>query len=305
MKLFDLHCDTLYEALIKNKSLIKNDLHLSVQRGEHYHPWVQCFAVWIPDTVRGGEAMKLFDDARRKLQKEKGPLRLCRTPDDLRAVEEGNAWGAMLTVEGGAVLGGELSNLCHLHRCGVRMMTLTWNGQNEIGGGAGVKNNAGITAFGREVVEKMEELSMVVDVSHASDRLFYDVAEIARKPFCATHSNARAVCAHQRNLTDEQFSIIKERGGVVGLNFYPPFLREDNKGGVTDLLRHAEHFLSLGGEETLCLGSDFDGAYMPPEITGIESMADLYEAFLKAGYQETLVNALFFDNASRFFHEML
>ena len=179
------------------------------------------------------------------------------------------------------------------------MMTLTWNGENELGGGADTA--LGLTPFGREALKEMERLSIVADVSHASDALFYDVAEIAEKPIVASHSNARAVCPHRRNLTDRQFQILRDKGGLVGLNFCVHFLREDSNAHFEDLLRHADHFWSLGGETTLCLGSDYDGTDVPPELAGIEKMQDLYELFLKHNYKESLVNSLFFDNASKFF----
>ena len=185
------------------------------------------------------------------------------------------------------------------YHLGVRMMTLTWNGENELGGGADTA--LGLTPFGREALKEMERLSIVADVSHASDALFYDVAEIAEKPIVASHSNARAVCPHRRNLTDRQFQILRDKGGLVGLNFCVHFLREDSNAHFEDLLRHADHFWSLGGETTLCLGSDYDGTDVPPELDGIEKMQDLYELFLKHNYKESLVNSLFFDNASKFF----
>ena len=301
MEYFDLHCDTLTEAWKQNKSLYENDLHVSFKRGSGYQPWMQCFAVFIPDTVRGAAAMAYFDAARQKLQQELKTTPqavLCRTSNDLHVCRQQMGAGALLTVEGGAVLGGKLESLDHLSSCGVRAMTLTWNGDCEIGGG--VESGRGITPFGRETVRRMEELSIVVDVSHASERLFYDVAEQAQKPFIATHSNARALCGHPRNLTGEQFAVLRDRGGLVGLTLHPPFLEENGKADITSLLRHADYFLSRGGEQILCIGSDFDGADMPQGINGIQDMENVQEIFLKH-YKESIVKAIFFENAYKFF----
>ena len=125
------------------------------------------------------------------------------------------------------------------------MLTLTWNGTCEFGDGAMVTHPKGLTEFGRKAIPKLEQHRIVVDISHASEPLFYDVAEIASKPLVASHSNAKAVCKHPRNLTNEQVQMIKQSGGLIGLNFHPPFLKEDGIATVDDLIAHAEHFLSL------------------------------------------------------------
>ena len=151
----------------------------------------------------------------------------------------------------------------------------------------------------------MESLRILPDVSHASEPLFWDVLENTRGPVIATHSDAKALCSHPRNLTDQQFLALKQRGGLVGLNFYPTFLADSGKGEAVDILRHAEHFLSLGGEEVLAMGSDFDGADMPSGITGIESMEYLAELFARHGYSDDLIDRIFYQNSFRFFEKYM
>jgi membrane dipeptidase len=308
MAFFDLHCDTLYEALQHRCSLDENTLQLSLRRGITLHPWCQCFAVWIPDTLHGGEAFQLFERAQRKLQEQverfPGCIQLCRSSGDLKRAQNARKCAAIFTVEGGAVLGGKLDNIQRLQKAGVRMLTLTWNGSCEIGDGAMVKNGGGLTQFGRLALSELERQKIVVDISHACDRLFDDVLERATRPLVASHSNARSVCDHPRNLTDEQFLAIRRSNGLVGLNFHAPFLKKDGEACIEDLLRHAEHFLSLGGENILGIGSDFDGSKMPQGITGIESIANLYECFLRH-YPEKTVRSIFFENAYRFFQRAL
>lgn len=306
MNYFDLHCDTLYEATVRPCSLLRNDLQLSVERGNELDLWVQCFALWVPDDCRGYAAISLFQRAyqtlQRNIQLSKGALVQCRTYDQVQTVkEEKHVCHAVLTVEGGAVLGGKLDTLDLLQKCGVKALTLTWNGSCEMGDGQEVKQAKGLTPFGKRALEKMEQLEIVADVSHASDALFYDVASRSAKPFIATHSNARAVCPHKRNLTDEQFLTICHSGGVVGLNFYPPFLEASGKANLSSLRKHLEHFLELGGEDHLCIGSDFDGAQMFQGMEGVESIPFLYEQLLQAHYEESLLHKLFFENAWRFF----
>lgn len=181
------------------------------------------------------------------------------------------------------------------------MLTLTWNGTCEFGDGAMVTHPKGLTEFGRKAIPKLEQHRIVVDISHASEPLFYDVAEIASKPLVASHSNAKAVCNHPRNLTNEQVQIIKQSGGLIGLNFHPPFLKEDGIATVDDLIAHTEHFLSLDTQDSLAIGSDFDGADLPREICGIEGIYAVFERFLQLGYSETLLNKIFYTNAQKFF----
>lgn len=303
MKLFDLHCDTLYRAFFENGGLFNNDFHISFDRINSIEPYIQCMAIWVPDEFRNKNAIQLFENCRKKLNDELKDtnIKIIRSQDDIIEVESKKGKGVVLTVEGGAVLGGKLENVDYLAECGVKIMTLTWNGNCELGDGIGVEGAKGLTDFGKSVIAKMEQNSIVVDVSHSSVPMFYDVAELSTKPFCATHSNSKQICPHRRNLTDEQFSIIKDKGGIVGLNLSRGFLREDeDKACMLDVLRHAEHFLSLGGEKTLAIGTDFDGTDIPIDMTGIESMNKLYELFLKHNYNEKLLEDIFFNNARNF-----
>lgn len=305
MNFFDLHCDTLTKALDENKELYENDLHISLKRAAKYGYYIQCFAVWIPDELRGAAAMELFNRAYRKLifeqKKHEDVFSICRDVNDIEnPIKSENKIGAILTVEGGAVLGGRLENVNYLREKGVRIMTLTWNGTCEIGDGVGVTNARGLSEFGKKAVKEMEKCGIIVDVSHASEKMFYDVCEISGKPFIATHSNSKKVCNHRRNLTDEQFKIISERGGIVGINFCKEFLSDKKSLGFDDIIKHAEHFLELGGENTIAFGSDFDGCDVSGEIAGIEYTENLYEYFLKKNYNQNVVDKIFFGNAYNF-----
>lgn len=298
MRLFDLHCDTLYKAFTEHKSLVSNDCHISLERGELFDKWIQCCAVWIPDELRGEAAVQLVEDCSELLNTELSKPNV--TAKRIDNVDDAVKSNVMLTLEGGACLGGRLENVSLFRRLGARTMTLTWNGSCEVGDGADVEGSKGLTPFGREVIGELERCGIVADLSHASDRLFYDVVQIARRPIIATHSNSRTVFPHRRNLTDEQFEIIQQSGGVVGLNFHKHFLAEENQ-SITDIIKHAEYFLSLGGENTIAVGTDFDGAEMPDDIKGIADICKLYEGFLKLNYSETLLDKLFFKNAFNFF----
>lgn len=306
MNYFDLHCDTMVACEAQDKPLLSNNFHVNIEKAKHLDVYVQCFAVFVADSVPEESAFPFFKRVAQRLIKEceqnHGYLSLCQNQGDLEICKTEKKIGAVLTVENGLALSGELSNITEMAKLGVKMMTLTWNGDNKIGTGAGTSAKTGLTNFGRKALALMEEAGIIADISHASDWLFEDVASFSQKPIVASHSNARKICSHRRNLTDEQFKVICEKNGLVGLNFYRGFLRErEDQANVYDILRHAEHFLSLGGEDVLAMGSDFDGAEMPNGVNGLESVEKLYELFLKENYNESLVKKIFFENAESFF----
>lgn len=304
MRFFDLHCDTLYRALDEKKDINKGNMHVQLERAKIFKTYIGCFAAWISDNLRREKAIDLFENIYNKLESEReNGLVKCESKKDLENVLYKGKIGAVFTVEGGAVLAGDISRVKKIYDYGVRAMTLTWNGSCELGDGIGVENTKGLTEFGKEAVKEMEEVGIIVDISHASERLFYDVSNIASKPFIATHSNARKICNHRRNLTDEQIRTIKSVKGLIGINFCRDFLSEKSRVSKADIIKHIEYFLSMGCEDILCIGSDFDGADMPDDIKGIESMPEIYEECLKLNYNEELVDKIFFNNAYKFFKE--
>jgi len=297
------------ECFLHDKSLKANDLHVSLQKAGAMETYVQCYAAWIPDDLRGEAAFQRFwqiaDRLDREVEENKNELAVCREAGDLAQSVAQKKHGAVLTVENGAALGGNLENIPVFQKRGVKMCTLTWNGENELGRGVMAEGSIGLTDFGRQAVRGFEKAGIIVDVSHASPELFYDVAEIATKPVVASHSNAKAVCGHPRNLTDEQFNIIKDSGGLVGLNFYKAFLHDrPEQASMQDVLRHAEHFLSLGGENTLSMGGDWDGAALPVDMAaGLGAIPEMYELFLRHNYPESLLEKIFYGNAAHFFQK--
>jgi membrane dipeptidase len=164
-----------------------------------------------------------------------------------------------------------------------------------------VLSGGGFTDVGREAVRRMEACGMVVDVSHISDEGFFELCKFSQKPFVASHSNARKICGHPRNLTDDMFTEIAGRGGLVGINYYGKFVRDGGSGSVDDILRHIHHFLELGGEDVLALGSDFDGADMPDYLSGADKIHVLIDALRRSGIPETVVAKILSQNAIRFF----
>lgn len=309
--LIDLHCDTLTACAAADPCFNTLDdpmaVHLSLSNLPRGVRWGQCFAIFVPDGLSQGEAIDCYTRHQRSFcrQMECFAPRVspCRTAADIEAAWACGKTAAILTVENGAALGGQLERVDTLARDGVKILTLTWNGENELG--SGHDTGHGLTAFGRDVIGRMEELGILVDVSHLNDEGFSDVLESAQKPFVATHSNARAVCPHRRNLTDDQIRAMAERGCLIGLNYSDYFLREGGGATFDDLLRHIDHFLALGAEDCLALGSDFDGTDIPPWLDSPEKASGLSQKLLDRGYPPALCGKLMHQNALAFFRANL
>lgn len=306
--LFDLHCDTLtrnaYGPGRGEASTLDNPAYqLSLSKVPAGTRWVQCFAVFIPDNLRGQDAVDFFDryaaSFRRQAEEHASRFAACRSVQDLEAAMAAGKFAGILTVEGGAVLAGRPERVQAIYDAGVRMMTVTWNGPNEMASGHDTPN--GFTPFGREAVAEMERLGILVDVSHLNDRGFEDLLGFAKKPFAASHSNARAVCGHRRNLPDEYIREMVRRGGLIGLNYCPVFLSDSGRGNLDDLLRHVEHFLALGAEKCLALGSDYDGTNVHPDLDSVEKCLKIQGFLTARGIPAETAEDICFGNAWRFF----
>ena len=295
MRIFDLHCDTIYQCSKNGANINRNSLEISLSKAKNLDTWIQCFAFWIPDDYRGDRAYQIFLQQHMYLKDQ-----IKRYPDSMSEYDMANpksSCNAVLTVEGGAVLGGNIYNIRRLKEMGVSMMTLTWNAANEIAGGS--ECDRGFTQFGREVVLEMEQQGIIVDVSHLNSKSFWQLSQFSKKPFVATHSNSRRLCNHRRNLDDDQIAVLIERGGLMGLNFHEDFLSK-KEAGIPDVIAHAEHVLKIGGEKILAIGSDFDGARMPKDLKNIEYLEKLHKSMVQY-FGEKITDDIFYQNAYDFF----
>lgn len=282
MDYFDLHCDTAYECYFKNKDFLKNDLAVSAEKGGCFEKWSQVFAVWIRDDLE--EPYKLYREILNGFKNK-----LSGAPDNLTPY---------FAVEGGAVIGRDSDRLYGLKEDGVIYLTLTWNGENRLAGGS--KTDKGLTRFGREVIKKLNCLKMCCDLSHLNDKSFFAAADEAEYPI-ASHSNSRSVCGVPRNLTDEQLELIGKRNGLIGLCFYNGFL-----GGNTydKIYENIEHMLYMGLEDSIAVGSDFDGADTGEQLADISCVPRLYTALNKKGIEKKLLDKIFYKNAQNYFDKM-
>ena len=306
----DLHCDTLTDM---DRSLAPDTMDdgakaLSLSTLPEGVHGAQCFAVFIPDELRGGDAVAYYERWRgefvRQTAKFSGRVQPCRGAADVERAWAAGKTAALLTVENGSVLAGSAERVALLKADGVCAITLTWNGANELG--SGHDTGGGLTASGRRAVREMERRGILVDVSHLNDRGFSDLLDVAEKPFLATHSNARAVCPHKRNLTDDMIREMARRGCLIGLNYYTRFLRSDGAPcTLDDLYRHIARFLELGAIRCLALGSDFDGAETPECLSTPARVAEAYDALLARGLSQETLDGIFYRIALDFLRRNL
>lgn len=278
MNFFDLHCDTAYELYKNHLPLQNKRLSVTGEYGANFDNWFQTFAVWIADDTP--EPFLLYKNILLGI-KEK----LKTAPKNLKPI---------FSVEGGAVLEQDIDRLDALKEDGIKMLTLTWNGENSIAGGCKTQRN--LTDFGKKVIHRLNKLKIGCDLSHLNSKSFYRAIEIAEFPI-ATHSNCYEICKHPRNLTLEQIKLIAERGGVMGLTFYPPFLGEN----VFEAIYKNIIFLcEKGFENHISIGSDFDGGQMDKTLDNISKIPSLYEFLEEKGIEKTVLDKVFFENAYNF-----
>lgn len=264
MEIIDLHCDALLK-LSEGKGALRfanaKELQTNKQRLQAGKVRAQCFAIFIEPEIKSDDKFQAALDQVDYFYEEvlgKNPeMRQIKEWSDFDQLKSGEI-GVMLTLEGVDAIGNDLTKLRTLYRLGVRSVGLTWNNANLAADGAGEPRGGGLTTFGKEIVKENNEHRVLTDVSHLSEKAFWDVMELAKYPI-ASHSNSKALCNHPRNLTDEQAKAMFNKGGMVHVVYHPPFVKAIGNVTIADLIKHIDHFCSLGGVKQIGLGSDFDG----------------------------------------------
>ena len=302
-----MHCDTLTELYLGGFDIAASPLHISIEGATGICPYVQSAAIWTDKALGDDEAYDRFWKVLHHFEGSdsvnSGKIRLCRSAADARAAIKEGIPAFLLSIEGARLLGSDTleERFRAVADSGVWLITLQWSGADCIGGAW--DTNAGLTDNGRLLLRLMAERGIVCDLSHASDVVTGEVLSLAEAlglRVCASHSNSRAVCVHGRNLTDENFARIREAGGVVGLSMAPEHLSDSGNAGIDDIRRHLEHYLSLGGEDTVVFGCDFDGISSTPDgVSGIRDIPKLYDTLSRDCGTE-LLGRIFFGNAARF-----
>lgn len=313
MNYFDLHCDTAFDMYYRKCGLAENSLALSLKGFERYEKKAQVFAIWSDNKKSPEENyadfFNIFENLKEEIEENYEKAVFCT---ESATLSDGDTRLKIIpAVEGSALLGNDISRLEILREYGVRILTLTWGGMCETGGAHDTEE--GLTDFGFKLVEECEKLGIIVDVSHLSEKGFYDVANVAVKPFIASHSNSAALCVHSRNLSDTQLRTIVTKGGIVGVNLVKSHLSKafadnpeiDGETACETVIKHIVHFMEKGSANSVCLGCDLDGS---APLTGLEKVENIYkigEKMSNQGASDAMVNDIFYNNAYNFFMKNL
>lgn len=287
MNIADTHCDTLCALKDFGASFFSEKLDFSLSKLRS-HSYTEFFACYI--------SPKYYNAPKKRCES------LIDTYEKTVLPYAGKNFRPYLSIEGGECIE-NISDVEYYHNKGVKMIAPVWNNKNKIA--SGVDGNGGVTEYGKQVIYEMNRLCILLDLSHMNDTSFFEAIELTTLPPVASHSSSRALCENKRNLTDEQFKIIRDKGGFVGVNFYPPFLTGTNSASAKDIVNHIEHFLMLGGENTVGLGSDFDGIdHHPNDVPDIGHIDTLIDEMLLRGWSDCLMRKIMgenIENITRFF----
>ena len=321
----DFHCDTLKEVAEwprirsplseRRKIGERSNLgHLDLPRLIEGGVDCQVFAIFATREPRPqNAALWLLDAFYKGLEENEDKMTLVLNYEDIKKAERNGKVAGLLSIEGGEPLLGNLAALRMFYRLGVRAMGLTWSLRNELGNGSGEKRpTGGLSDFGMSVVEEMNRLGMLVDVSHLNDEGFGDVVELNKGPFIASHSNCRTLCDVSRNLTDDMIRTLAEKEGVMGMNFLPFFLvpRSEIQAGrratVKDIVDHIDHIMDLVGPDHIGLGSDYDGIpYPPDDLEDCSKMSNITMELVKRDYSKEDINKILGGNFLRVIKQVL
>jgi len=316
MNVIDLHCDTASLLLERNEVLKKNSLKVDIERLQKGEALAQFFAMYI-DSKKVESSFEycvtMLDNFKEELAVNSNTISLCQNYDDLMLAQEEHKIGAFLTIEEGEAIEGDIEKLRYFKKQGISLMTITWNYENALGYSnfEWKDQYKGLKKKGFEVVEEMNTLKMLIDVSHLSDAGFEDVVAHSKAPVVATHSNSRAMTPHPRNLSDKMLKTLANKGGITGINFFNNFLVEGELkdklqiSTLDEMLRHIKHIRDVAGIEVLGLGSDFDGIPNPVEIEDCSQMFKLSDALLSNGFSTDEVEKIFYGNSLRVIKDVL
>lgn len=327
MRYIDMHCDTLLKCITDKTDQNMMDFseaQTDFRRLKKAKAVLQFFALFFPpryvweryhlENVPADEELlaQAVSVLNASLNDYKDDVALAGSEEDLQVNEAEGKLSVTLTIEDGRIISGKPERIEALHRLGVRGIVLTWNEENCLGFSHSFdteKSGRGLTKFGLEAVEIMQDLGMLVDVSHLSDGGIRDVLDIFHKPIIASHSNCRSLAAHSRNLTDDMIRRIAQKGGAVGLNFYPPFLeypeRDASRVGMDAIAMHAKHMANIGGIDVVAFGGDFDGFTGPSPLNDCLEMPKLADCLRAAGFSHSELEKICHQNVRRVMREAM
>ncbi|HIM94815.1 MAG TPA: membrane dipeptidase [Campylobacterales bacterium] len=316
MKFIDLHCDTASLLLETKQKLKQNSLKVDIQKLQQGEAIAQFFAMYIDSKEVDSSyeyCVKMLDNFKNELLLNQDSISLCRNHNDLIMAQKENKIGAFLSIEEGEAIEGSLDKLRYFKEQGISLITLTWNYENALGYSnfEWRDQTRGLKKRGFEVVEEMNHLDMLIDVSHLSDAGFQDLILNSKSPIIATHSNSRTMTNNPRNLSDTMLKQLADKGGITGINFFNNFLvdgelkEELEISTIADMTRHIKHIRNVAGVDVIALGSDFDGILNSVEIEDISHMYKLSDALYSSGFSSDEVEKIFYKNSMRIIKDVL
>ncbi|HJJ13656.1 MAG TPA: membrane dipeptidase [Clostridiaceae bacterium] len=303
--IIDGHCDTLSKALDTNTNLNNSKFCFYLDIVKDNVPYIQLMAAYVdPEYVRGNMEKGGFYRAiniLNKFEEEKNNENIINILNkyDLNRVILENKIGVILTIENGSAISGDINNIEKLFKKGVRVMSVTWNEDNDLGCGALTKNDKGLTKLGIEYIKKMEKINILIDISHSSEKTFWDIIKNTNNTIVATHSCVNSVCNHPRNLKDRQIIEIAKRKGIIGICFASEFLNEYGKSTSHDIVKHIKYIKELVGIDYVGLGSDFDGVEetkMPLDIRNVKHLKILEDKMKLEGFTSEEISKVMGEN---------
>ncbi len=306
---FDMHCDLPTKIYNSNDNLLHNSAHWSINKCPCRN-FVQFFACFIDKNFISNPfefTNNVLDNFVSKIKENDDYISLAQNYNDIILNKGQNKISAFLSIEGGEALEGNIDNLNIFHQKGVRMMSFTWNYENDLGYGVMEGNESEpLKKLGILALKRMEELNIIPDVSHLNKGGFFSVAEHSSVPIVASHSNSQKICNHVRNLSDEQIKIIIEKKGLIGINLHSDFLTTNKIATKKDVLNHIDYFLTLGAEDNITFGCDFDGTDMlPHKIHDISSVKNLMEEMQKNHFSNKIIAKICYKNAENLIKSVL
>jgi len=308
MFFIDGHCDTITTAMKNGECLYKNNCHIDIKRLKKFNTPVQVFSVWLEKEkllnpfFYSMEAVNFFKN---EVLLNSDCISIAKNYYDLSENIKNKKISGILGIEGCEAFEGSIENIYKFFDAGIRIFTITWNYENELGFGAATQSTEGLKPFGKKAVKVLNDLGGIIDVSHLNEKGFYDICKISEKPFIASHSNCKKICGHSRNLTDIQIREISQRHGIIGINLYSFFLENDGNADINSVIKHIDHIINVGGENVLGFGCDFDGIDKSPD--GINDISDINKLFyeIKSYFGEKIAEKIMGKNFLRFFENNL
>ncbi len=290
----DGHCDTLQKAFDTNLSIFDKSFMFNINSALNNLPYIQFLASYInpkydKDMLGFLRTNKMLDKLYIEYEKNKKYITIIKGKDDIKNIFDKDKVGILLTIENGSALGNNIDNVIPLYNRGIRVMSLTWNDDNFLACGALSKNDTGLTKIGKKCIKIMNDIGIIIDVSHVSRKSFYDIYNDTASTIIATHSCVDGICHNPRNLTDEQIKIIAKTGGIIGVCFYKGFLSEKSEATIDDVIKHIEYIANLVGTKYIGLGSDFDGMDkedLPYGINGVTDVKNIASKLEKRGFNK-------------------